>query len=201
MKVLHLRGPIPLFTNTFILLDERGSAAVIDPAAKAGQYLDILEKEGAKLTHILLTHGHFDHVGAVQELKQATGAKVFAGEGEARGTQLHPLTPEQVDEFYRDEQTIPVGQAEVKVFYTPGHSQGCVCLLCGDVMFTGDTLFAGDIGRTDLETSNPDSMRKSLARLCRTIEDDVQVLPGHNDFSTMGRERAQNPYLQEFVNA
>ena len=87
------------------------------------------------------------------------------------------------------------------MFYTPGHSQGCVCLLCGDVMFTGDTLFAGDIGRTDLETSNPDSMRKSLARLCRTIEDDVQVLPGHNDFSTMGRERAQNPYLQEFVNA
>ena len=79
MKVLHLRGPIPLFTNTFVLLDEQGSAAVIDPAASCGQYLDILEREGAKLTHILLTHGHFDHVGVVKELREATGAKVFLG--------------------------------------------------------------------------------------------------------------------------
>ena len=188
----------PIDANNYLLTDNN-EAALIDCSEVKPELLNALD--GLKLKYILLTHGHFDHVGAVQELKQATGAKVFAGEGEARGTQLHPLTPEQVDEFYRDEQTIPVGQAEVKVFYTPGHSQGCVCLLCGDVMFTGDTLFAGDIGRTDLETSNPDSMRKSLARLCRTIEDDVQVLPGHNDFSTMGRERAQNPYLQEFVNA
>lgn len=199
MKVLHLRGPIPLFTNTFVLLDEQGSAAVIDPAASCGQYLDILEREGAKLTHILLTHGHFDHVGAVKELREATGAKVFLGEGEARGTQLHPLTPELVDEFYRDEQTISVGSAEVKVLYTPGHSQGCVCLLCDDVMFTGDTLFAGDIGRTDLDTSNPNAMRRSLERLCRTVKENVQVLPGHNDFSTMDVQRAQNPYLQEFA--
>ena len=92
-----------------------------------------------------------------------------------------------------------MGSAEVKVLYTPGHSQGCVCLLCDDVMFTGDTLFAGDIGRTDLDTSNPNAMRKSLERLCRTVKENVQVLPGHNDFSTMDVQRAQNPYLQEFA--
>ena len=194
MKALHLNGPAPLYTNTFLLLGDGGHAVAIDPAADPGQYLELLEKHGAQLTDILLTHGHHDHVGAVAELKRRTGARVQLSEADRSGSRLFPLT--QADTGYTDGETITVDDMTFQVICTPGHSTGSVCLLCGDLLFSGDTLFAGDIGRTDLEGSRPDLMRDSLKKLCEAVTENVQVLPGHDRFSTMDAEKAGNPYLR-----
>ena len=197
MEIMYLHGPAPLYTNSYIALDGEGAAVVIDPAAGAGQYREILEKKGAKLAAILLTHGHYDHVGAVRALRRETGAPVYLGRGDAAGSEIFPLGEQDVDGWYADGETLAFGGMRFAVTATPGHSQGCVCLLCGDVLFTGDTLFAGDIGRTDLAGGSMADMRKSLAKLAALAgaQPDVQVLPGHGPFSTLGDEAQSNPYL------
>ena len=195
MKALHVLGPAPLYTNTFLLLGENGHAVAVDPAASAEQYLDLLQKNKAELTDILLTHGHYDHVGAVEELQRKTGAKVWLAPQDACGGELFPFTTP--DNAYADGEEIRVDtDLAFRVIATPGHSAGSVCLLCGGLLFSGDTLFAGDVGRTDLPGGSWDTLRKSLKKLCAAVTENVQVLPGHEEFSTMDRERANNRYLQ-----
>ncbi len=194
MKIYHIPAAPPLCTNTFLLIGENGKAAAVDPNADAARYLSLLEEHGAKLTHILLTHGHYDHVGAVEALREKTGAQVWLDPRDAAGGRLFPFTTP--DHAYTDGEEIAVDTDLVfRVLATPGHSPGSVCLLCGDALFSGDTLFAGDIGRTDLAGGDPAAMRQSLARLSAAVAEDVRVLPGHEDFSTMERERRHNPYL------
>ncbi len=195
MKALHISAGPPLYTNTFLLIGEGGLAAAIDPAAPAEKYLDLLKTHGARLTHILLTHGHYDHVGAVHALRAATGALVWMGAEDARGGRLYPFT--EPDHDYTDGETISVdSDLSFRVLKTPGHSPGSVCLLCGELLFTGDTLFAGSAGRTDMEGGSAEALRQSLAKLLAQVSGDPQVLPGHDVFSTMADERADNPYLQ-----
>ena len=176
-------------------MGENGLAAAVDPAAGAQEYLRLLEQEGARLTHILLTHGHYDHVGAVEELQRKTGAKVWLAPQDACGGELFPFTTP--DNAYADGEEIRVDtDLAFRVIATPGHSSGSVCLLCGGLLFSGDTLFAGDVGRTDLPGGSWDTLRESLKKLCAAVTENVQVLPGHEEFSTMDRERANNRYLQ-----
>ncbi|MEG0896101.1 MAG: MBL fold metallo-hydrolase [Ruthenibacterium sp.] len=190
MKVLHINGPYPLKTNTFLLIGNAGHAVVIDPAASETEYLDALKKEHAELTHIFLTHGHHDHVGAVAALRRDTAAKLYMNDADAK--QFH-MTP---DVLYKDGEEICVDDMRFQVIFTPGHTPGSTCLLCDDLLFSGDTLFAGDIGRCDLEGGDYGVMQKSLRKLCDAVLTDAQVLPGHEEFSTMQEEKANNPYLQ-----
>ena len=142
MKIYHIPAAPPLYTNTFLLVGENGLAAAVDPAAGAQEYLRLLEQEGARLTHILLTHGHYDHVGAVEELQRKTGAKVWLAPQDACGGELFPFTTP--DNAYADGEEIRVDtDLAFRVIATPGHSAGSVCLLCGGLLFSGDTLFAG----------------------------------------------------------
>lgn len=195
MKIYHIPAAPPLYTNTFLLIGANGKAAAVDPSANASEYLRLLEEHGAKLTHILLTHGHYDHVAAVEALREKTGAGVWLNPQDTAGGRLFPFTTP--DHAYTDGETITVDtDLAFQVIATPGHSAGSVCLLCGDLLFSGDTLFACDIGRTDLAGGNMDTMRQSLAKLCKAITEDVRVLPGHEDFSTMAYERQHNPYLK-----
>ena len=195
MKIYHIPAAPPLYTNTFLLVGENGLAAAVDPAAGAQEYLRLLEQEGARLTHILLTHGHYDHVGAVEELQRKTGAKVWLAPQDACGGELFPFT--MPDNAYADGEEIRVDtDLAFRVIATPGHSSGSVCLLCGGLLFSGDTLFAGDVGRTDLPGGSWDTLRESLKKLCAAVTENVQVLPGHEEFSTMDWERANNRYLQ-----
>ena len=196
MEILHITGPAPLYTNTFLALDGAGTAIAIDPAADAAAYLAQLEKHGAGLAAILLTHGHFDHVGAVRALKAATGAPVHLAQPDAGASRMLPLAPQDVDVFVQDGMALSFGGLSLRVIATPGHSAGSVCLLCGGLLFSGDTLFAGDVGRTDLPGGSWDTLRESLKKLCVAVTENVQVLPGHEEFSTMDRERANNRYLQ-----
>lgn len=193
MKVYHITAAPPLYTNTFLLVGENGGAA-IDPAADASEYLRLLKEHGARLTHILLTHGHYDHVGAAAALREKTGAAVWLNPQDTAGDRLFPFqTP---DHGYTDGETIAVdSDLAFRVIATPGHSAGSVCLACGELLFSGDTLFAGDVGRTDLAGGDAAAMQKSLAKLCAAAPRSAQVLPGHGAFSTMDTERAENPYL------
>ena len=196
MKIQHIPGAPPLYTNTFLLVTDAGHGILVDAAAAPQTYLDALEKEGASLTHILLTHGHYDHVGAVAALRQKTGCKVYMDPVDAVGSQMQPLTRDLVDEGWPAQGELKIDELTFQIYHTPGQTPGSVCLRCGNLLFSGDTLFAGSCGRTDLPGGSMAQMQQSLSLLAALpLPDETQVLPGHEAFSTLGRERRSNPYL------
>lgn len=196
MKIQHIPGAPPLYTNTFLLVTDAGHGILVDAAAAPQTYLDALEKEGASLTHILLTHGHYDHVGAVAALRQKTGCKVYMDPVDAVGSQMQPLTRDLVDEGWPAQGELKIDELTFQIYHTPGHTPGSVCLRCGNLLFSGDTLFADSCGRTDLPGGSMAQMQQSLSLLAALpLPDETQVLPGHEAFSTLGRERRSNPYL------
>ena len=198
MKAFHIVGPAPLCTNTFLLVTDAGHAVAIDPAADASLYEQALEQTGAKLTHILCTHGHYDHVGAVKQLKEKWGCKVYLDPADAKGNSSLPMT--ESDSGYVDGGEIKVDDLTFKTWHTPGHTPGSWVILCGDMFFTGDTLFHGSIGRTDLPGGSMMQMEESLQKLLELpVPDKARVLPGHEAFSTMADEKRHNYYLREFM--
>lgn len=180
-----------------MLITAAGHAVVVDPAAEAETYLAQLKENNATLTDIFLTHGHYDHVGSVAALKKATGAKVHMDLADAKGDQMYPLTPDLIDAPW------PAGNSEYQVdeltfriWHTPGHTPGGVVIVCGDQLFSGDTLFAGSCGRVDLPGGSPVEMQRSLALVADLpLPDETTVYPGHESFTTLGQERRSNPYL------
>lgn len=198
MKAFHIVGPAPLCTNTFLLVTDAGHAVAIDPAADASLYEQALEQTGATLTHILCTHGHYDHVGAVKQLKEKWGCKVYLDPADAKGNSSLPMT--ESDSGYVDGGEIKVDELTFKTWHTPGHTPGSWVILCGDMFFTGDTLFHGSIGRTDLPGGSMMQMEESLQKLLELpVPDKARVLPGHEAFSTMADEKRHNYYLREFM--
>lgn len=196
MKIQHIPGVAPLYTNTFLIVTDAGHGIIVDAAAAPQTYLDALQAEQAQLTHILLTHGHYDHVGAVAALRKATGCKVYMDPVDAAGNQMLPLTRDLVDENWPANGELKIDELTFKIYHTPGHTPGSVCLLCGELLFSGDTLFSGSCGRTDFPGGSMQQMQQSLSLLAELpIPDTVQVLPGHESFSTLGRERRSNPYM------
>ena len=200
MKVKMMQvGPIG--TNCYILEDETAKkAAVIDPGDEAEQILFVLNEMDCQVEYILLTHGHYDHTTAVPDLHEVLPeAKIYIHRADANGTgsRIFPLAG-QVDElnFYDEGDTLPLGSLTIQVLHTPGHSKGSVTLKVNDVLFTGDTLFAGNCGRTDLPGGSWEEMLHSLGRLGR-LEGNYYVLPGHEGSSNLEQERNYNPYLKE----
>ena len=194
MKLIHTLGPAMLYTNTFLVLTDAGHAVAIDPAADPQRYLDQLEQNHAVLTHILLTHGHYDHVGAVGALQKATGAKVYLEPADRQGSQMFPLA--SADAAYPADGRLTVDELTFTVWRTPGHTPGSVCLYCNGYLFSGDTLFAGSCGRTDLPGGSTADMRRSLSLLAELpLPADTRVLPGHGEDTTLGEEKRHNPYM------
>ena len=198
VKVLHVG---PLFTNCYVLEEEESHlAAVVDPGGNVDKICSVLEESGAKLEYILLTHGHYDHTTGVPELHQAyPDAKIYIHQADANGagSNLFPLAS-QVDELllYDEGDTLPLGKLTIEVMHTPGHSRGCVVLKVADVLFCGDTLFCGSMGRTDLPGGSYDQIMASLKRLGE-LKGDYYVCPGHDRTSTLDQERQYNPFLKE----
>lgn len=193
MKIYHTQGVAPYFTNSFLVVGGNKQAVIIDATAPMEIYESLLQEHGAHLTHILLTHGHHDHVATVQALCAAHDVAVYLGEGDSHDNRLFPLKSGYMP--YTDGETITVGDLAFRVIATPGHSAGSVCLLCDTVLFAGDTLFKGDVGRTDLQGSDPQAMLRSLQTLLALVPDGTQILPGHDAFSEMAYEKQHNPYL------
>lgn len=198
VKVLQV-GPIG--TNCYILEDEATKlAAVIDPGDEAEKILSVLKEDGVETRYILLTHGHYDHTTGVPDLHRALPeAQVYIHKADAQGagSRLFPLAGEIADlHFYDEGDTLPLGGLTIHVLHTPGHSKGGVTLQVGDVLFCGDTLFAGSCGRTDLNGGSYEEIMQSLKRLGQ-LPGDYHVCPGHDVTSTLERERKTNPFLRE----
>lgn len=190
-----------LQTNCYLLIDEESKrAAFIDPGDDAEALLALARREGVQIDAILLTHGHRDHTFAVPTLKAALPeAKVYIAKPDAHSTGLYhypmdELVPDLC--YYGEGDTLPLGSLTVSVLATPGHTPGGVVLLVGDVMFSGDTLFAGSMGRTDFPGGDDHQMFASLRRLGQ-LEGDYTVYPGHMMKTTLAREKAYNPYLRQ----
>ena len=195
MKLIPIAGPWPLCTNTFLLVTAAGHAVAIDPAADPAEYKSAAAEHGATITHVFLTHGHYDHVGAVRALR-AAGAKVCGDAADALGTRLHPLTPADLDEAWPASGELAVDELRFRIWRTPGHSAGSVVIACEGRLFSGDTLFAGSCGRIDRAGGDPAAMRRSLSLVANLpLPDSTIVLPGHGEATTLGQERRSNPYL------
>lgn len=188
----------PIGTNCYIL-EHDNKIAVIDPGDEAERILSVLKELEGQVEYILLTHGHYDHTTAVPALHQALPkAEIYIHQADANGagSRLFPLAG-QVEglKFYGEGDTLTLGELTIEVLHTPGHSPGSVTLKAGQVLFTGDTLFAGSMGRTDLAGGDEAQIMASLKRLGE-LEGNFHVLPGHMGTSELDRERRSNPYLR-----
>lgn len=197
----------PLETNCYIIADEaEGKAMLIDPGDEPDRIIDVVKKNGLTIEYIVLTHAHFDHVGAVVDMKNALGGKVAVHEDEMEiynavkdqgafwGYDIEPLPPP--DMLLKEADAIKLGSLIFKVLHTPGHSPGSICLLGEGVVITGDTLFQGAVGRTDFYGGDMGKLKESFKRLL-TLPDDIKVLSGHGPSSTIEIERSENLFLGE----
>lgn len=186
--------------NCYILMDDKTrESAVIDPGGDADDLNKAIKEMGAKVKYILLTHGHIDHVGAVIELKDELKVPVYINEEDYKminqGEYMYGNIAGKVDGYLKDGDTFNLGNSEIKVFHTPGHTPGGVCFLVDNMVITGDTLFAGSIGRTDLGGGNFETIINSIKEKLMILPDETMVLPGHGGQSIIGREKVHNPFL------
>ena len=188
-----------LGTNCYVVTDEKSlECAIIDPGDESNTILDYIESNKLKPVAILLTHGHFDHYMALEEVFTATGAPVYINKLDANtdgGKNPHKLEYDGALNWYSDGHVIKTGGLEIIVLETPGHSQGSVTLKCETALFTGDTLFRDSCGRTDFPGGDMDILIASLKRLS-DLDGDYEVYPGHMESSTMSRERKFNYYVK-----
>ena len=191
-------------TNTYIVHDsESRTCAIIDPGFEARTILKKVADLGLTVDAVLLTHGHFDHVGAVEEIVEATGCKLWMSESDWSQfpnpvtSYFYPLANCDFTEvhFCEEDEHIHAGGLTFVTWQTPGHTCGSVCYVCEDALFSGDTIFAGSCGRIDLPGGDRDAMLRSLERLAEA-EGDYTVYPGHGPKTTLATERMLNPYLR-----
>jgi len=186
-------------TNCYIVTDENTlECAVIDPGDESNAILDYIEDHKLKPKYIFLTHGHFDHTMAVTAVREETGAVVCMNKKDAGAVIENApfkFNPPADTIYYKEGDRLTVGSLTFEVLETPGHTPGGVTLKCGDALFTGDTLFAGSCGRTDLYGGDMNELLRSLKRLA-DLPGNYEVYPGHMDSSTLDRERRYNYYIK-----
>ena len=186
--------------NTYLVYDANGRALMIDPGDEAQRLLAWLDETQVQVEAIVLTHAHFDHIMAVKAVQEATGAPLLIHEADARVLNNsaytlidlpYTLTP---DRLLKDGDTVTMGDEVFEVLHTPGHTEGSICLLSGTLLFAGDTLFAGSVGRVDLPGADVRKQRESLGRLA-ALPDAVRVFSGHGEETTIGHEKRNNPFM------
>ena len=196
MPIIHTLTLGLYQTNCYIVHNEGSKQCiVIDPGYAADTILNRAAVLGLQIEAILLTHGHFDHVGAVRQIAADTDCQVYLQEKELSLPAAMTDGPLYYTDLYPAEGRMQIAGMDIHVLHTPGHTPGSVCLIIGESMFSGDTLFAGSLGRCDFPGSSIFDMRKSLKKLCN-LAGDYRVFPGHAESTTLELERKTNPYLR-----
>jgi hydroxyacylglutathione hydrolase len=199
----------PIQSNCYILGSEQTrEAAVIDPGGDADRILITLAKDKLRCIYIINTHGHFDHSADNKRLKEVTGAKLLIHRADAPmiihqsksggmwGTLIDNSPPP--DRYLVEGDVITIGDISLKVLHTPGHSPGGISLVTDKIVFVGDTLFAGSIGRTDFSGGDYKGLLRNVREKIFTLGDDVIVYPGHGPKTTVGREKKTNPFFTTY---
>ena len=197
----------PFMMNCYILGCEKShKAVVIDPGDEPDNILEKLKELGLSLEYILLTHAHIDHIGAVAELVQQTGAKILMHKNDdflrlnagAQAKMFNLPVPGKftVDQYITDDQIIDLGPYQIKVIHTPGHSPGCVCYLVENLLVSGDTLFYESIGRTDLFSGSFSDISLSIQNKLFVLDKNINVYPGHGPSTSIEHEMNNNPYVK-----
>lgn len=192
--------------NCFIIgCEETKNAAVIDPGGDAEDIMKYIDEHGLTLQYILLTHGHGDHIGGIPDIKAKKDVPVFIHEGDAYMLQNANINLSKLmsgpdieiipDRLLKDGEMIKLGALELHIIHTPGHTPGGICIKVNDILFTGDTLFANSIGRTDFEGGSFEQIIDSIKSKLLVYDDQTKVFPGHGPVSTIGRERIANPFI------
>jgi len=196
----------PLQTNCYIVAhDPSKKTVVVDPADDGERIARILGDREWVLERILLTHGHFDHIGGVNDLRMRTGAEVWIHAEDAEMLENaeknfssylgFPCTSQKPDGFLEEDKVITLGPAEIRVLHTPGHSKGSVSFLGDGFVVVGDTLFQGGVGRSDFPGCSAELLLSSIDHKLMILPDETVVYPGHGPSTTIGRERKENPFL------
>ncbi len=190
----------PLHNNNYLVLDPESKEAVLfDCSVPNDEVMKFVESQGAILKMILLTHGHFDHVMGVNYFWEKYRIPTYVHENDlpllqtinnyTHYARLNTVDIPKVDGTFTGNTVFKLGNHSIRILETPGHTKGCCCFFMDDILISGDTLFQGTYGRTDLPTSNPDAMRRSLSRLFKELSDATRVYPGHGHPTTIGSER------------
>lgn len=195
----------PLQANCYLVGSDAGETCVVDPGGEAGRLADIAEERGLRITHVLLTHGHFDHLAGAAELADLAGAKV------ACSSQTAPMLKEpdkyipfpgfggvpgrEPDILLSEGDSLKVGDLNIEVVDTPGHSPGDITFAISGHLFCGDLLFKRSVGRTDLPGGDFETLVRSVQKLMDRFPAETPVYPGHMDATTLGEEASGNPFL------
>ncbi|HHY77067.1 MAG TPA: MBL fold metallo-hydrolase [Clostridiales bacterium] len=204
----YKRLPLGIYqANCYIIWDgESRKAAVIDPGGDFEELKMFIENNGLNVEYIILTHGHGDHIGAVSEVKKYYNAQILIHEDDYEmlkkseknySSQMGYKKVEiEADKKLNHGEIIRVGNVSLEVIHTPGHTRGSICIKCENKIFSGDTLFAGSIGRTDLEGGSFEQIIASINEKLLVFSDDTEVYPGHGPSTTIGTEKKYNPFLK-----
>lgn len=192
--------------NCYIAFDENSKAGiVVDPGGDHEEIIGICEKNKLNIKYIMLTHGHGDHIVAVNELKAHTGAKILMskkdeylvkGATQKMLASFRHIKTFEIDQYLEDEEIVDLEGFSIKVIETPGHTPGGLCFKINDILLSGDTLFRRAIGRTDFEFASEEEVINSIKKKLMTLPDDTKVYPGHGPASTIGYERINNYFLK-----
>ncbi len=197
----------PLENNCFIIGDDKSKECfIVDPGDEPDRILDLVHENDLKVKYIVCTHAHFDHIAVVSDIKIETKAEIVLHRDDLeiyRSSKEHAASwgfdldsqPEP-DLFVAEGDTLEIGDLKFEILHTPGHSPGGICLYGEGIIITGDTLFAGSVGRTDLHGGDIGKLKKSFKRLL-SLPDDVKVLPGHGPETTIGHEKIDNFFAAE----
>ncbi len=200
----YIAGPID--ANNYLVADEKSKEAVlIDCSEHVQKILDDVKELGLKVKYILLTHGHFDHVMGVNSMKEALGAKVLINQKDEKQLEMTQtilktfgIFVEKNPEYdkYIDKNTeLKIGDIPIKIFETPGHTEGGLCYLIDGKLFSGDTLFRNYVGRTDLPGGNYAKLENSIKNVLYKLPEETEVFPGHNEMTTIGYEKKHNEII------